>query len=134
MKYISDIGGGGPPEMFLITVLKRLGGGSWNLMTFNINLWSITKVILAPLVIWRYHSNEFVREYSRFSEVMYQPIPSLTIPRANLLECFWKSKFPTPRAQRKCKTLYPWGNYFQKSSKNPQNMRQKLKKKTVLKC
>ena len=29
--------------MFLTTVLKRLGGGSSNLVTFNINLWSIKK-------------------------------------------------------------------------------------------
>ena len=29
--------------MFLITVLKRLGGGSGNSVTFNINLWSIKK-------------------------------------------------------------------------------------------
>ena len=29
--------------MFLITVLKRLRGGSRNLVTFNINLWSIKK-------------------------------------------------------------------------------------------
>ena len=29
--------------MFLTTVLKRLGGGSLNLVPFNINLWSIKK-------------------------------------------------------------------------------------------
>ena len=29
--------------MFLTTVPKRLGGGSWNLVTFNINLFSIKK-------------------------------------------------------------------------------------------
>ena len=29
--------------MFLTTMLKRLGGRSWNLMTFIINLWSIKK-------------------------------------------------------------------------------------------
>ena len=32
--------------MFLTTVLKRLGGGSCNLVTFNINLWSIKKSYL----------------------------------------------------------------------------------------
>ena len=32
-----------PKKMFLTTVLKRLGGRSWNLVTFNINLWSIKK-------------------------------------------------------------------------------------------
>ena len=40
------MGGGGhdgPPKMFLTTVLKRFGGGSWNLVTFNINLWGIKK-------------------------------------------------------------------------------------------
>ena len=31
------------PQMFLPTVPKRLGGGSWNLVTFNINLWNIKK-------------------------------------------------------------------------------------------
>ena len=58
-----------PPKkkMFLTTMLKRLGGGSWNFLTFNINLWSIKKVIY---VIQCYHSNKFVREYSRFSEVI----------------------------------------------------------------
>ena len=30
-----------PLKMFLATVLKRLGVGSGNLMTFNINQWSI---------------------------------------------------------------------------------------------
>ena len=30
-----------PPKMFLTTVLKRLGGGRWSLLIFNINLWSI---------------------------------------------------------------------------------------------
>ena len=29
------------PKMFLTTVLKRLGGGSWNFVTFNINPRSI---------------------------------------------------------------------------------------------
>ena len=33
----------GPPKMFLLTVPKRLGGGSRNLVTFNINLCSIKK-------------------------------------------------------------------------------------------
>ena len=31
------------PKMFLTTVPKRLGVGSWNLLTFNINLYSIKK-------------------------------------------------------------------------------------------
>ena len=31
------------PKMFLTIVLKRLGGGSSNLVTFIINLWSIKK-------------------------------------------------------------------------------------------
>ena len=30
-----------PPPMFLTTVLKRVVGGNLNLVTFNINLWSI---------------------------------------------------------------------------------------------
>ena len=40
-----DMGGGGimPPKMFLTTVPKRFGGGSWNLVTFNIHLWGINK-------------------------------------------------------------------------------------------
>ena len=41
-----DMGGGGSmmaPKMFLTTVLKRLEGGSRNLVTFNIDLWSIKK-------------------------------------------------------------------------------------------
>ena len=38
-----------PPKMFLITMLKRLGGGSWNLVTFNINPWSIKKMIFGYL-------------------------------------------------------------------------------------
>ena len=39
------MGGGhdGPSKMFLTTVPKRLGGGSCNLVTFNINLFSIKK-------------------------------------------------------------------------------------------
>ena len=39
----------GPPKMFLTTVLKRFGGESWNLVNFNINLWSIKKVIFGSL-------------------------------------------------------------------------------------
>ena len=37
------------PKTFLTTVLKRLGGGSSNLVTFNINLWfpSLSGVIIA---------------------------------------------------------------------------------------
>ena len=31
------------PKMILTTLPKRLGGGSWNLVTFNINLFSIKK-------------------------------------------------------------------------------------------
>ena len=31
------------PKIFLTTVLKRLGRGSQNLVTFNIDLWSIKK-------------------------------------------------------------------------------------------
>ena len=37
------------PQIFLITVLKRLGGGSWNVVTFNINLWSIQKFSFGSL-------------------------------------------------------------------------------------
>ena len=37
---------------------------------FNINLWNIKKLFLFPQVIQCYHSNEFVTEYSRFSEVI----------------------------------------------------------------
>ena len=46
-----DMGGGGmmAPKMFLTTVLKRLGGGSWNFLTFNSNPWSIRKVIFGSL-------------------------------------------------------------------------------------
>ena len=47
-----DMGGGGMmplPKMFLLTVPKRLGGGSWNLVTFKINLFSIKKVIFGSL-------------------------------------------------------------------------------------
>ena len=42
--------GGGhdaPPQMFLTIVLNRSAGGSWNFVTFNINLWSIKKLVLA---------------------------------------------------------------------------------------
>ena len=40
------------------------------MVTFNIDLFSIKeKLFLVPLVIQRYHGNEFVRGYSRFSEV-----------------------------------------------------------------
>ena len=35
--------------MFLTTVLKLLGGGSSNFVTFTINLWSIKKVIFGSL-------------------------------------------------------------------------------------
>ena len=39
-----DMGASCPlPKMFLTTVLKRLGERSWNLVTFNINLWRIRK-------------------------------------------------------------------------------------------
>ena len=43
-----DMGGIMPPIMFLTTVLRRLGRGCCNLMTFNINLWSIRKVAFFP--------------------------------------------------------------------------------------
>ena len=43
--------------MFLITVSKRLGGESWNLLTFNINLFSIKNVIFGylgyPVLPWQ---------------------------------------------------------------------------------
>ena len=42
MNDLNPIWHGGP-KMFLTTLPKRLGGGSWNLMTFNINLCSIKK-------------------------------------------------------------------------------------------
>ena len=38
-----------PPHIFLTTVLKSLGGGNRNFVTFNINLWSIKKVIFGSL-------------------------------------------------------------------------------------
>ena len=37
------------PKMFLTTVPKRLEGGSCNLVTYNINLFSIKKVIFGSL-------------------------------------------------------------------------------------
>ena len=53
MLTLFDIGGGGgawwPPKMFLTTVPRRLRGGSWNLVTFNIYLCSIKKkLFLVP--------------------------------------------------------------------------------------
>ena len=36
------------PKMFLTTVPKRLGGGGYNLVPFNINLCSIKKLFLIP--------------------------------------------------------------------------------------
>ena len=36
------------PKMFLTTVPKCLGGGSWHLVTFNINLCVIKKLFLVP--------------------------------------------------------------------------------------
>ena len=44
-----DMGGMMAPKMFLTTVLKRSDGGSGNFVTFNINLWSIKKVIFGFL-------------------------------------------------------------------------------------
>ena len=41
------------------------------MVTFNMNLCSIQKkLFLVPQVIRCYHGNEFVSEYSRFSEVI----------------------------------------------------------------
>ena len=58
-------------KMFFTTVPKRLGGGSWNLVTFDINLCCIKKSYFWFLRLIRcYHRNEFVREYSRPSEVI----------------------------------------------------------------
>ena len=39
----------GSPKMFPTTVPKRLGEGSGNLVTFNINLFNIKKVIFSSL-------------------------------------------------------------------------------------
>ena len=39
----------GPTKLFLTTVPKRLAGGSSNLVTFNINICSIKKVIFGSL-------------------------------------------------------------------------------------
>ena len=38
-----DMGGMMALKMFLTTVLKRLEVGNWNVVAFNINLWSIKK-------------------------------------------------------------------------------------------
>ena len=38
-----EMGGWWPSKMFLTIVLKSVVGESWNLVTFNINLWSIRK-------------------------------------------------------------------------------------------
>ena len=43
-----DMGGMMAPKMFLTIVLKSSGEGSWNLVTFNINLWNIKKIFLVP--------------------------------------------------------------------------------------
>ena len=45
-----DMEGGGAwcPKMFLATVPKCLGGGSWNLVTFNINLEHREQLFLVP--------------------------------------------------------------------------------------
>ena len=63
--------------------------------------------------------------------IMYQSIPSLTIPlRANPQEMFWKGEFPNPPGTKQARKPDPWGkkvvlkphprgNYFQKSSKKP---------------
>ena len=46
---LSDMGGSMmAPQNVLPTVPKRLRGGSWNFMTFNVNLCSIKKLFLVP--------------------------------------------------------------------------------------
>ena len=65
-----------PPQCFWPLCSKRLGGGSFNLVTFNINVWSIKKVIFCSLgylvlpwqqvsqgvfeIFWSYHSMCFL--------------------------------------------------------------------------
>ena len=58
------------PQNVLTTVPKRLGGGSWNLVTFNINLWSIRKSYFWFPGLSRVTMDEFVKGYLRFSEVI----------------------------------------------------------------
>ena len=61
--------------MFLTTVPKRLRGGSWNFVTFNINLFSIKKSFLVPYVVQRYHGNEFVRGTRDFLKLSFHMFP-----------------------------------------------------------
>ena len=62
--------------MFWITVLKRLGGGSRNLVTFNINLWSIkTKIIFGSL--------------QQFTQIVRQNASS-PFPHINVAQELWQ--------------------------------------------
>ena len=69
--------------------------------------------------------------------VIYQSIPSLTIPPSQTpREFFERANFPSPRhkdsakprplGQKNRAKSHPRDNYFQNSSKKPQNMKQKL--------
>ena len=61
-----------------------------------------------------------IADYVVTELLMYQSIPSMTIPPGKPPGNFLKGRISHPRTQKKMRNPDPWGNYFQKSSKKTQ--------------
>ena len=144
MKKISDMGRGhdGPPKCFwlLCSNASEEEAETWWLL---ILIYGASKRFfwlpwLSGVAIATSLSGS-TRDFLKLCISQFQAWPS---PRANR-EMFWKSEFPTPQHRENAKPqplgqkngakAPPRGNYFKKSSRKPQNMRQ-ISRKTVLKC
>ena len=106
---------------------------------------SITEHALSSVVeYFNFLSAEFSSSLQdlHFHQVMYQLIPSLTIPPGQTPRKFLEGRIPHPRAQRKCETpatgqknrakTHPWRNYFQKSIKNTKHETEIMKNGTEM--
>ena len=95
------------PKMFLTTVPKPLGGGSWNLVTFNINVFSIKKsyfwfprlssIAMATSLSWG------TRDFLKFSFHMFPSNEILNVFKSNILVNFLRKHLkipPNPKFQQ----------------------------------
>ena len=86
--------------MFLTTVPKRLEGGSWNLVTFNINLFSIKKVIFGspgyPALPWQRVCQGVLEIFWSYRSHMFPYNEILKVFKSKIWVDIWRKHFKIP--------------------------------------
>ena len=95
-------------------MLKRLGGGSWNLVTFNINLFCIKKVIFGSLdslvLPWQRVCQEVLKIFLSYCSIFFLITKFLKFSKVKSILIFEKSQ-NTSKYQIWAKSVRRFGSY-----------------------